>query len=211
MSAHHTPAWVPDRSGATGAKDNGILATWLGLLSFTFFYGVFLAANVYLRGWSPDKFSVNFGGSLDLPATATLIMILAGFITILAVTFYRTGSWKKFQVMMILATIAFSAHAVTEMRLVVKTYSMGAAAWTVDLGAYFLQFVLAVTCVVFLAAIGIKFSERNEKALARLIPAAMSVFFYTIVMGILTLVITDMISIDQFTQWCGTKIAVIAK
>lgn len=209
MSAHHAPEWVPDRSGATGMRDNGIFATWLSLISFTFFFGTFMAANVYLRGWSPDKFTVSFGGNLDLPAVSTLLLIVTGIIVLAAANFFRRDKRKAFQATLVLAVLAYVAQAITQIRLLVFTFGLGPAAWTTSLMIFILQLALSLICIGFLVAIGIYFSDRNEKALRRLVPAAMSVFMYTIIIGVLVLVLTDMITIGQFTQWCGTKIGVV--
>jgi uncharacterized membrane protein YozB (DUF420 family) len=210
MSAHHAPDWVPHRSG-TGSKDDGILATWLGLLSFTFFYGTFLAANVYLRGWAPDKFTVDFGANADLPALTTICLLVAGFVVLLAGSFFRNNQYKKFQGTMIIAVLAFFGYAVLQMWLLVDAYYLGTAAWTTHLALYSLQFALALIDIIFILLIGKHFAERNEKALRRLVPAAMSVFMYTVLLGILTLVVTDMITVGQFASWCGEKLAAIAK
>lgn len=209
MSAHHAPEWVPDRSGATGYKDNGLFATWLGLISFTFFFGTFLAANAYLRGWSPEKFSINFNGNYDLPAITTLILIVAGALVLAGTNAFRKSAWKSFQALMVLSLLVFAGLAITQMRLLVYTYGLGPAAWTANLMIYIIQFLLSVVCICFLVAIGKFYSERNDKALRRLVPAAMSVFMYTIIMGVIVLVLTDMITIGQFTQWCGTKIGLV--
>lgn len=209
MSAHHAPDWVPDRSGATGFKDNGLFATWLGLISFTFFFGTFLAANAYLRGWSPEKFAINFNGNYDLPGITTIILIVAGIVTLAGANAFRKGAMKQFQGLMVLSLLIFAGLAITQMRLLVFTYGHGPAAWTANLMIYIIQFALSITCICFLVAIGKFYSERNEKALRRLVPAAMSVFMYTIIMGVVVLVLTDMITIGQFTQWCGTKIGLV--
>jgi len=208
MSAHHAPDWVPARHGS-GIKHDGVFSTWLSLISFTFFLGTFVAANVYLRGWNPEKFNVNFGEQANLPAITTLILIVAGFITVLAGSFFRQGAWKKFQTSLVFATLAFTGYAVMSIKLMTFTYDLGPAAWTTHLGIYFLQFVLACVCIGFIMAIGFRLAERNEKKLNSYVPAAMSVFLYTVLTGILVLVVTDMITIGQFAEWCGTRIGVI--
>ncbi|MGZ4031664.1 MAG: hypothetical protein ACXVP5_00890 [Tumebacillaceae bacterium] len=209
MSAHHVPDWVPDRSGGTGVKDNGQFATWLALISFTFFLGTFLAANVYLRGWSPEKFTINFNGDYNLPAITTILLIVAGVIVLAGANAFRKGSWKSFQALMVLSMLVFAALAITQIRLLVFTYGLGPAAWTANLMIYAIQFALSLVCIGFLVAIMKFYSERNEKALRRLVPASMSVFMYTIIIGVIVLVLTDMITVAQFTQWCGTKIGLV--
>ena len=210
MSAHHAPDWVPHRSG-TGIKDDGILATWLGLLSFTFFYGTFLAANVYLRGWAPDKFTVDFGANANLPSLSFICLLVAGFVILMAGSFFRNNQYKKFQGAMILATIAFVGYAILQMWLLVFTYYLGTAAWTTHLALYSLQFALAVIDIIFVLMIGKNFAERNETALRRLVPAAMSVFMYTVLIGVVTLVVTDMLTVGQFASWCGQKFTSLVK
>jgi len=210
MSAHHAPDWVPHRNG-TGIKHDGTFATWLGLISFTFFIGTFVAANVYLRGWNPEKFTVDFGANADLPSITTLVLLVAGFILVLAGSAWRNHALKKFKVLMVLATLAFTAYAVMLMWLMVHTWYLGAAAWTTHLGIYFLQFILALACIVFIAFIGMAFSDASEKKLRSIVPAAMSVFIYTVLVGVTVLVVTDMIDIGQFAEWCGVRLQELVK
>jgi uncharacterized membrane protein YozB (DUF420 family) len=210
MSAHHAPDWVPHREG-TGIKDNGIFATWLSLIAFTFFLATFVAANVYLRAWSPDKFNVDFGDSANLPYVTTLFLLIAGFIVLLAGSFYKQNKRKAFMGTMVLATIAFFVYGLTEMWLLVDTYYLGAQAWTAYLGIYALQVALALVNIVFIGAIAKHFGDRNDAALRRLVPAAMSVFMYTVVVGISVLLVTDVVSVGQFAEWCGTKLQVVKK
>jgi len=206
MSAHHAPDWVPHREG-TGIKHDGTFATWLSLISFTFFIGTFVAANVYLRGWNPEKFGVDFGANANLPALTTIVLLVAGFILVLAGAAWRNEARKRFQLLMVLATLAFSAYAVMLMWLMVYTWDLGAAAWTTNLGIYFLQFVLALVDIAFLAFIGMAFSDRNEKKLQSLVSAGMSVFMYTVLIGLVVLLVTDMISIGEFAEWCGNRLS----
>ncbi|ASS76432.1 hypothetical protein CIG75_16690 [Tumebacillus algifaecis] len=205
MSAHHAPDWVPHREG-TGIKDNGIFATWLSLISFTFFLATFVAANVYLRGWAPDKFTVDFGPNADLPAITTIILLVAGLLLLLAASFFRSKAMGKFNIMMVLSTLAITAYAVMQIWLLFYTHEQGEHAWTTHMGIYFLQLALSLVCIGFMMAIGKYYSERNIKALNRLVPAALSVFLYTVATGVLTLVLTDMISVGEFAEWCGTRI-----
>lgn len=210
MSAHHAPDWVPHREG-TGIKDNGVFATWLSLIAFTFFIGTFVAANVYLRGWAPDKFTIDFGANANLPAFTTIFLLVAGFLLLLAGNFFRANQMGKFNVMMVLATLAITGYAAMQLWLMSFVHGLGAHAWTTHMGIYLLQFSLALVCIGFMMAIGKYYSERNIKALNRLVPAALSVFLYTVMTGILTLVITDMISVGEFAEWCGTRIMELVK
>jgi heme/copper-type cytochrome/quinol oxidase subunit 3 len=208
MSAHHAPDWVPHREG-TGFKHDGTLATWLGLLSYTFFLGVFVAANVYLRGWAPDK----FGGQdyANLPEYSTLVLLLAGLLVTLGGSFWKQGSYKAFQAMMILSTLAFTGYTILLMWLLVHTYDLGPAAWTTNIGIYACQIILAAADLIFLAYIGKYFAERNEKKLRTFVPLAMSMFLYTVIVGITVLLVTEMITVGQFAEWCGNRITELLK
>ncbi|MGB8954213.1 MAG: hypothetical protein WCC10_02485 [Tumebacillaceae bacterium] len=208
MSAHHAPDWVPHREG-TGIKHDGTFATWLGMISFTFFMGVFVAANVYLRGWAPDKFNVDFGQFADMPEYTTLILLVAGFILLLAGSAFRSNAYKRFQALMILATLAIFGYAISLMWMIVHTYYLGANAWTTHLGIYSCQMILAVVCMVFMFFVGKAFAERNEKGLRTLVPITLSIFLYTVVTGLLIFIVTDVVSIEQFAEWCGTKLNII--
>ncbi len=48
------------------------MGVWLGLTAFTFFYGTFIAANVYLRGWSPQKFALSQSQISNIPYYSAL-------------------------------------------------------------------------------------------------------------------------------------------
>jgi uncharacterized membrane protein YozB (DUF420 family) len=210
MSAHHAPDWVPQREG-TGIKHNGIFATWLALCSFTFFLATFVAANVYLRGWSPEKFNVDFGAQADLPGYTTLVLIVAGLLSIIAGNFWRSGQLGKFKGAMVLVTLAFFVYVVMQIWLIAYTWYLGAAAWTIYLGVYVCQILLTFVCIGFIISIAKYFGDRNEKQLRSLVPAAMSVFLYTVVVGVACLVITDVITVGEFAEWCGTKLQQISQ
>lgn len=208
MSAHHAPDWVPHREG-TGIKHDGTFAAWLGLISFTFFMGVFVAANVYLRGWAPEKFTVDYGPYADLPEYTTLILLVAGFFLLLAGAAFRSNAYKRFQALMIVATMAIFGYGISLMWLIVRTYYLGAEAWTLNLGIYACQAILALACIVFMFFTGKQFAERNEKGLRVMVPITLSIFLYTVVTGLAVFLITDVISIAEFAEWCGTKLNII--
>jgi hypothetical protein len=65
--------------------------------------------------------------------------------------------------------------------------------------------------MVMMFFVGKAFSERDEKALKALVPIALSMFMYTVVIGLASLLITDLISVGQFAEWCGTKLNIVKK
>jgi len=208
MSAHHAPDWVPERHGS-GIKNDGVFATWLSLLSFTFLIGTFVAANVYLRGWNPDVYNVSLGDYANMPYYATLVLLLAGLLSVFAGGAYRAGAWKRLQGLLALVAVAFTAYAVITMKLVTITYDLGPAAWTTLIGVYFLEFLMALVCLWFVMMIGFKFANRNLKSLNSWVPAATSVFLYTVMTGLLCLLVTDVVSVGEFAEWCGIRIGLI--
>lgn len=73
MAVHAGEEHVPKK----GIKDNGLLGVWLGLISFTFTFAVFIVSNVYLRGWSPDVFNVTLPANVqDLVNYNVLLLAL---------------------------------------------------------------------------------------------------------------------------------------
>lgn len=205
MSAHHAPDWVPHREG-TGAKHDGILATWLSLISFTFFLATFVAANVYLRACSPDQFNVDFGAQADLPSFTVIALLLAGFLAYFAGTSWKAGKRKAFVGFMVALTLVFFVYTALQMYLIAFTWYLGAGAWTGYIGIYVCQILLAFTIIGFLIANVKYYGDRNEKQMRSLVPATMSIIFYAVVIGLAVLVITNMISIGEFADWCGTKL-----
>lgn len=206
MSAHHAPDWVPHREGH-GLKNDGVLTTWLSLISFTFFIGTFVAASIYLQMWSPENFKVELG--TDLPNVATLILLVMGVVSIAAGNLFRKGSWKAFQLTMMLNTLVFIAYAVVMLKLMGEVHALGAAAWTTYLGIYIFQFILAIVNLFFVGKIGILFSERNVKALNSWVPSAMAVFLYTAVIGVVIFLLTGVVEFGEFAEWCGKRIGVL--
>lgn len=205
MSAHHAPDWVPHREG-TGAKHDGILATWLSLCAFTFFLATFVASNVYLRAWSPEKFNVDFGAQADLPGFTVIALLLAGFLAYFAGTSWKAGKRKAFMGFMVALTLVFFAYTALQMYLIAYTWYLGAGAWTAYLGIYVTQILLAFVIIGMLIAVAKYFGDRNEKQLRSLIPATITVIFYAVVTGLIVLVLTNMMSVGEFADWCGTKL-----
>ncbi|GAB6936131.1 hypothetical protein JCM14720_20520 [Calditerricola yamamurae] len=196
-----------DYTPGTGIKDNAQLATWLGIIAFTFFFGTFVAANVYLRGWSPEVFNVDFAGKAgDLPYLNTLILLGSAVLALIAGQAFRKRMNGAFIVTLALATLLALAYAVLGGQLVLEMTGLGKAVWTAYLTVYGLHWLLGLFNFILLAVALVFAFAGKEQALKRLVPTGMSVWLYTAITGLAVFVITDVVSVSEFAEWCGTKL-----
>lgn len=197
-----------DYTPGTGIKDNAQFGTWLGLIAFTFFFGTFVAANVYLRGWSPEVFNVDFAGKAgDLPYLNTLILLGSAVLALIAGQAFRKRANGAFVAALALATLLALAYVVLGAQLIREMVTLGKAVWTAYLTVYGLHWILGLLNFILLAvALAFAFAGK-ENALKRLVPAGMSVWLYTAISGLAVFVITDVVSVGAFAEWCGTKLS----
>ncbi|MCL6547634.1 MAG: hypothetical protein K6T30_01845 [Alicyclobacillus sp.] len=185
-------------------QGNANLAVWLGLIALTFMTAAFVAANVYLRGWNPAKFdTLNASLLRELPYWDTLLMIVAGVLLLIAAPFFVRNRWREFNLMLALATLAFVAVLVIQFRLMLWfSYSSPQIA-TIYAPTAAIQFLLTLVCVILLAVAGWYANFGNKKKINAFFPVAMNVWLYTIISGIVILLVEDVMTIGQFAAWCG--------
>ncbi|BCJ86869.1 hypothetical protein [Effusibacillus dendaii] len=210
MATHHHPIPLPEPG--PGAKDNGQLAAWLGLTSFTFMMGTFVAANVYLRGWNPQVFGVQLPDEIkNLSYISTLVLIVTTVVLMIAGILFRNSSYKKFLGTMGFGALLYTAYLILQIELCVKYFQAGAAITTINATITIFQIITALVSLGFIAAVGWYGDSQNGKALRRLVPGAMAVWTYAVITGIVVLIITDVVSVGQFADWCGTRLQQLVK
>lgn len=204
MSTEHA---MFERKQGAYVKDDAQLAAWLGLLSFTFFSGTFVAANVYLRGWNPDKFTLKLTGfAANLPYIAMLSLLVAAVLILIGGTFFKKRQYGKFQATLALSAIPLVAYGVMEAWMVVISIQQSVQAATIYATVDGLNVIVAAVAVAMLMAMGWKYSARNEEALIRLVPTAMTVIMYAVLLGLAILLITNVATVGGFMDWCGIPI-----
>lgn len=198
----HGPA-VPGK----GMKDNGQLATWLGLISFTFLFATFIASNVYLRGWSSETFSVKLSTPLQNVVNITMLFtILAGILSLGVGISYKKRNNTLFSSFLILTGVSFLADIILTWVLINQYKAMGAAPWTTYGMVEIFMLALHVVSFVFFS-FGLVYMLRNKGGvLNRFIPASLSVWIYTVLMGIIVFIQCNLVQIGQFAEWCGLKV-----
>lgn len=203
MSVHSHDPMVPGK----GIKDIGQLGTWLGLISFTFLFATFIASNVYLRGWSPETFSVNLPGPVQNIVYLNFIFtILAGLLSIALGMSYKKKKNSLFISLYVLAAIAFLGDMILTGWIINHYYGMGASAWTAYGMVEIFMLILDVVSLVLFIVGFFYMNQKKSKSLNRFIPGALSVWVYTMIMGIIVFIQCDLIQIEQFLEWCGIKI-----
>lgn len=210
MASHHSHIPLPEPG--PGIKDNGQLAAWLGLIAYTFFLATFVAANVYLRGWKPDVFGVKLPSEVtSLSYLSTVVLIVTGVILLIAGMLFRNGSYKKFIGTMGIGALAYAGYLLLQIQLLKKYIAQGAAIGTVNGTITAFQMLITLVSLVFIAAVGWYGDRKDGKALSRLVPGAMAVWMYAVVIGITVLIVTDVVSVSEFAGWCGTRLKEIVK
>lgn len=195
-----------------GAKDNGQLAAWLGLISFTFFLVTFVAANVYLRGWRPDVFGVRLPAEVtNLSNFSTLVLIVNGVVLLIAGILFRNSSYRKFLGTMAIGAILYAVNLILQIQLLTKYIAQGKAVATINGTITGFQILITVVSLAFIAAVGWYGDGKNGKVLRRLVPGAMAVWMYAVVVGLTVLIITDVVSVSEFAEWCGTRVKELVK
>ncbi|AMA71873.1 MULTISPECIES: hypothetical protein [Aneurinibacillus] len=208
MAVHSQEEQIPKK----GIKDNGLLGIWLGLISFTFMFAVFIVSNVYLRGWSPDVFNITLPtGVQDLVNYNVLLLLALGVLTLVAGISYKNRKDGVAFILYALATIAAIGYCVIDWSLIQSYRALGPAAWTAHLIVQSIMEILVLICIVlYLRAFYFKM-RNQEKSLNRFIPGATAVWMYTVIMGLFVFIQCDLIEIGQFAEWCGIKLSQFGK
>lgn len=208
MAVHAGEEHAPKK----GIKDNGLLGVWLGLISFTFTFAVFIVSNVYLRGWSPDVFNVTLPADVqDLVNYNVLLLVALGVLTLAGGISYKKRKDGLAFGLLALAMIVAIGYVVIDWSLIQSYRSLGPAAWTAYVIVQAIMEILVLICIVlYLRAFYFKM-RNNEKALNRFIPGATAVWIYTVIMGLFVFIQCDLIEIGQFAEWCGIKLSQLGK
>jgi uncharacterized membrane protein YozB (DUF420 family) len=195
VSAHHEEH--VDHQG------NANLAVWLGLIAVTFMTGAFVATNVYLRGWNPEKYELKDKLLTDLPYYDVLLLIIAGIILAVAGVFFVKNQWRAFNLTLALATITFVAVFICQFSLTIWFASYNKQIATIYAPSQAIEMCLSLICVILLATSGWYASYGSKAKINAFFPVAMNVWMYTILAGIVILLVEDVMSVGQFAAWCG--------
>lgn len=200
-------------SGGHGAHDenldhqgNANLAIWLGLLALTFMYATFVASNVYLRGWDPQKFTLNSSVLKDLPYYNTLVLIVSGLLFVLAGTFFVKNQWRAFTSVLALSTLAWVAVLLTQFQLMIQFIKFSPQIGTIYGPTAVIQFLLELIGLILLAYAGWYVGYGNKKKIDQFFPVAMNVWIYTVVSTIVVLLLENVMTVGQFAAWCGQHV-----
>ncbi|MCF8564048.1 hypothetical protein LLE49_04760 [Alicyclobacillus tolerans] len=201
-------------SGAHAAHDENLdhqshanLAVWLGLIALTFMYATFVATNVYLRGWNPSKFILKSNLLKDLPYYNTLVLIISGLLLLLAGTLFIRNQWRGFNLVLALTTLAYVGVLATQFRLMLWFIHYSPQIGTIYGPTSVIEFLLDVISIILLIYAGWYASYANKKKLNQFFPVAMNVWLYTIVSGIVVLLVENVMTVGQFAAWCGQHIS----
>jgi uncharacterized membrane protein YozB (DUF420 family) len=192
-------------------RKNVNFATWLGLVSFTFFYGTAVASNAYLRSWSPEKFKIPTGFAYETPYLATLVLLVIFPVLLLAGRYFKKREWKKLNRTFVVLVPLFVVYADLCFWLMHLLLQQSPQVRTAYFGISILQFGLACLSLVLIAVNGWFSTYRDDEPIRKYFPASMNVWLYTVVSAIVVLVITDVVNFGQFADWCGTKLTQLYK
>ncbi|OFW82239.1 MAG: hypothetical protein A2201_04245 [Alicyclobacillus sp. RIFOXYA1_FULL_53_8] len=184
-------------------QGNANLAVWVGLVGITFMYATFVATNVYLRGWNPQKFVLTAKLLNDLPYYTTLGLILSGILFFLAGMFFVKDRWRAFTLTLALATLAWVAVLLTQFRLMLWFIGYSPQIRTIYGPSAVIQFLLELIGAILLAYAGWYASYNNKAKLNKFFPVAMNVWAYTVVSTIVALLVENVMTVGQFAAWCG--------
>ncbi|MCL6452351.1 MAG: hypothetical protein K6T78_01845 [Alicyclobacillus sp.] len=185
-------------------QGNANLAVWCGLVALTFMTGTFVAANVYLRGWSPSKFGKLHPGLLtQLPDYAVLCAILSAILVVIAGALFVKDKWGAFRGVLALATLSYVAMTGIHFRLMLWVGHYSPQAATIYAPTEVAQFVLSAICVILLAVAGWYSTFANKGKVNAFFPVATNVWIYTALSGIVILLLENVLTVGQFAAWCG--------
>jgi uncharacterized membrane protein YozB (DUF420 family) len=186
---------------------NARLAVWLGLVSFTFFFATAVAANVYLRKWSPDQFTLQLAeGPKEMLWLSVILLLLCGILLLLAGRYFRTDRWTRFNAAMSLVTLCFFAYGLLQVWFIRYLLQQSPQIWTAYVGVAVFQVLLAALSILLLIGAAFYTGFRNKQRLHAWIPAVMNVWLYTVITGIVVIFLTDLMTVSEFADYCGIKL-----
>jgi uncharacterized membrane protein YozB (DUF420 family) len=203
MAVHSHENQLPKK----GIRDDAQLGIWLGLISFTFLFAVFIVSNVYLRGWSPDVFTITLpAGVQNLVNYNVILLLLIGVCTLAGGISYKKHKAGPAGALLGLAMLASLGYLFFDWMLIQQYRAIGPAAWTAYVTVQsFMAILVAISVVLYLRAFFFMM-KKDEAALNRFIPASTAVWVYTVIMGLFVFIQCDFIQIGQFAEWCGLKL-----
>lgn len=201
-----------DRMPKKGIRDNGQFGVWLGLLSFTFFFAVFIVSNVYLRGWSPEVFTIELPPTLqNLVYDNLVLLIVMGAFSLAGGICYRKRKDGWAAALLATACAAAIGYLILDWTVIEGYRALGPAAWTAYVIVHVMMEGLVGLCVILYGLVFYRMMQKKEAVLNRLIPGATAVWLYTLIMGFVVFVQCDVVDIGQFGEWCGVKLSQIGK
>jgi uncharacterized membrane protein YozB (DUF420 family) len=194
-------AHVPDHD-VPKAENMGI---WLGLTAFTFFYGTFIASNVYLRGWSPTKFALDQHKISNIPYYSIFDLIALFIVLIIAGSLFKAKKWKALNGVMALTGLLFVLYTLFQFWIIQMYGAMSPQIWTAYMPAGVLQLILAIASLVYIAWVGWRSTFKNKAPLQRVFTLGMNIWLYTVITSVATYLLTDVMTMGSIAQWCGIK------
>lgn len=188
-------------------QGNANLAVWAGLVALTFMTGTFVAANIYLRGWSPTKFGKLTPGLLTtLPDYAVLLSIVSTILVLIAGAFFVKDKWGPFKGVLALATLSYFAITAIQFRLMLWVGHYSPQAATIYAPTEVTQFVLSALCVILLVVAGWYTGFADKAKINAYFPVATNVWIYTTLSSVVILLLEHVLTVGQFAAWCGQHI-----
>ncbi|GIM46687.1 hypothetical protein DNHGIG_22360 [Collibacillus ludicampi] len=186
---------------------NARLAVWLGLVSFTFFIATAVASNVYLRKWSPDKFTLQLAESpKEMLWLSIIVLLVCGILLLLAGGFFRADKWRSFNVAMSLITLCFFAYGLLQIWFIRFLVQQTPQIWTAYVGIAAIQVLLAAVSIILLIWAAFYTGFKNKQRLRAWVPVVMNVWLYTVIVGIVVIFLTDLMTVSEFADYCGVKL-----
>jgi uncharacterized membrane protein YozB (DUF420 family) len=194
-------AHVPDHD-VPKAENLGI---WMGLVAFTFFYGTFIATNVYLRGWSPTKFVLDQHKISNIPYYSIFDLIALFIVLIIAGSLFKAKKWKALNGVMALTGLLFVLYTLFQFWIIQMYGAMSPQIWTAYMPAGVLQLILAVASLIYISWVGWRSTFKNKAPLQRIFTLGMNIWLYTVITSVATYLLTDVMTVGSIAQWCGIK------
>ncbi|MCL6518194.1 hypothetical protein [Alicyclobacillus sp.] len=187
-------------------QGNANFAVWCGLAALTFTTGTFVASNVYLRAWSPQKFVLDDALLQNLPYVATLFSIISAVLLIIAGAFFVRDRWRAFNATLAVAALTYAVVLLTQFRLMIWFAGYSKQVATIYAPTAAIQFLLNVVGMILIGVAGWYSSFQNKASINRFFPVAMNVWLYSTISGILILLVENVMTWGQFAAWCGIKL-----
>lgn len=199
----HTAGHEPAHGHEHDVPKQQNMAIWLGLCALTFFYATFVASNVYLRGWSPAKFAMKQLQIHNLPYLALLDLIACFIVMLVAGSYFKKKRWQALNRSLAVLGLLFVLYALFQFWIIGMFAAMSPQIWTAYMPAGVMQFLLAVTCIVYIGWVGWRSTLKDKTLLMRTFPLGMNFWMYTVISSVVVYLLTDVMTVGSIAQWCG--------